>query len=159
MLGRKIRDFSREYWDGVFRHFIDEYAAGRTPNPDVLCNREIKFKQFLDAARELGAERIATGHYARVGREGNAFRLLRALSRLIAPRSGQIVLDGKDLHRLPAKEVARVLGLLPQSPIAPEGIVVSDLVGRGRHPHQPLPPEERGTAAAHGGPAGQRRGA
>ncbi|MFD1859952.1 ABC transporter ATP-binding protein [Aeromicrobium camelliae] len=62
--------------------------------------------------------------------------LLRAMSRLMAPSSGQVVLDGKDLHRLPTKEVARTLGLLPQSPIAPEGIAVADLVGRGRHPHQ-----------------------
>ena len=50
----QFRDFSREYWDGVFAHFIEEYAAGRTPNPDVLCNREIKFKHFLDAAHALG---------------------------------------------------------------------------------------------------------
>ena len=77
----RFRDFSREYWDGVFRHFLDEYAAGRTPNPDVLCNREIKFKHFLDAARELGAEAIATGHYARVDAQGGMYRLLRALDR------------------------------------------------------------------------------
>ena len=77
----RFRDFSREYWDGVFRHFLDEYAAGRTPNPDVLCNREIKFKHFLDAARELGAEAIATGHYARVDHDGHVFRLLRAADR------------------------------------------------------------------------------
>jgi tRNA-specific 2-thiouridylase len=77
----RFRDFAREYWDGVFRHFLDEYAAGRTPNPDVLCNREIKFRHFLDAARELGAEAIATGHYARVDRRHGAFRLLRALDR------------------------------------------------------------------------------
>jgi iron complex transport system ATP-binding protein len=64
--------------------------------------------------------------------------LLRAMSRLLAPKSGQVLLDGKDLHRLPTKEVARTLGLLPQSPIAPEGIVVGDLVSRGRHPHQRL---------------------
>ena len=77
----RFRDFSREYWDGVFRHFLDEYAAGRTPNPDVLCNREIKFKHFLDAARELGADAIATGHYARVDHDGRVFRLLRAVDR------------------------------------------------------------------------------
>ena len=64
--------------------------------------------------------------------------LLRALARLIAPRSGQVILDGKALHSRPSKEVARMLGLLPQSPIAPEGIAVADLVGRGRHPHQKL---------------------
>ncbi len=64
--------------------------------------------------------------------------LLRALARLISPKSGQVVLDGKALHTRPSKEIARTLGLLPQSPIAPEGIVVADLVGRGRHPHQKL---------------------
>ncbi|MET7501497.1 ABC transporter ATP-binding protein [Streptomyces microflavus] len=62
--------------------------------------------------------------------------LLRSMSRLLAPREGRVVLDGKEVHRLPAKELARTLGLLPQSPVAPEGITVSDLVGRGRHPHQ-----------------------
>ena len=64
--------------------------------------------------------------------------LLRALARLIPPRAGQVVLDGKALHGRPTKEIARTLGLLPQSPIAPEGIAVADLVGRGRHPHQKL---------------------
>jgi iron complex transport system ATP-binding protein len=62
--------------------------------------------------------------------------LLRSMSRLLAPRVGHVLLDGKEVHRLPSKELARTLGLLPQSPIAPEGITVSDLVGRGRHPHQ-----------------------
>jgi len=64
--------------------------------------------------------------------------LLRALARLITPSEGQVVLDGKALHSRPSKEVARTLGLLPQSPVAPEGIAVADLVGRGRHPHQKL---------------------
>ncbi len=76
-----FRDFSRQYWDGVFAHFIDEYAAGRTPNPDVLCNREIKFKHFLDAAHELGAEAVATGHYARIDQHDGVWRLLRAIDR------------------------------------------------------------------------------
>ncbi|MGM0516946.1 MAG: tRNA 2-thiouridine(34) synthase MnmA [Pseudomonadota bacterium] len=58
-------NFSSEYWDRVFAHFLAEYQAGRTPNPDILCNREIKFRAFLDHARELGADAIATGHYAR----------------------------------------------------------------------------------------------
>jgi len=62
--------------------------------------------------------------------------LLRSLSRLLAPRRGRVVLDGREVHRMPAKELARTLGLLPQSPIAPEGITVLDLVCRGRHPHQ-----------------------
>ena len=64
--------------------------------------------------------------------------LLRALARLLPPRTGRVLLDGKELHARPSKEVARTLGLLPQSPIAPEGIAVADLVGRGRHPHQKL---------------------
>ena len=58
-------NFAAEYWDNVFEHFVQEYRAGRTPNPDILCNREIKFKAFLDYATELGADLIATGHYAR----------------------------------------------------------------------------------------------
>lgn len=62
--------------------------------------------------------------------------LLRSFARLLSPTAGQIVLDGKSVHTRPSKEVARILGLLPQSPIAPEGIAVADLVGRGRHPHQ-----------------------
>ena len=64
--------------------------------------------------------------------------LLRALARLISPKEGQIVLDGTALASRPSKEIARVVGLLPQSPVAPEGIAVADLVGRGRHPHQKL---------------------
>ncbi|MFJ7239256.1 ABC transporter ATP-binding protein [Streptomyces olivaceus] len=62
--------------------------------------------------------------------------LLRSMSRLLAPRAGRVVLDGREVHRTPAKELARTLGLLPQSPVTPEGITVLDLVGRGRHPHQ-----------------------
>ncbi|MDQ3288573.1 MAG: tRNA 2-thiouridine(34) synthase MnmA [Pseudomonadota bacterium] len=76
-----FRDFSREYWDGVFSHFLAEYAAGRTPNPDVLCNREIKFRHFLDAAREHGAQFIATGHYARIMPHRGGHALLRAADR------------------------------------------------------------------------------
>jgi iron complex transport system ATP-binding protein len=64
--------------------------------------------------------------------------LLRALVRLLAPRHGHVLLDGHDIHRLRGKELARHVGLLPQSPIAPEGITVGDLVGRGRHPHQSI---------------------
>jgi len=64
--------------------------------------------------------------------------LLRAMSRLLSPRRGQVLLDGKSIHRTSPRELARTLGLLPQSPIAPEGITVADLVSRGRHPHQSL---------------------
>ncbi len=103
-----FRDFSSEYWAGVFEHFLAEYAAGRTPNPDVLCNREIKFKHFLDAARDLGAERIATGHYARVARVDGRHRLLRGVDR------------GKDqsyfLHQLGQAQLASTLFPLGELP-------------------------------------------
>ena len=79
-LGIPFRDtnFAAEYRDLVFAHFLDEYRAGRTPNPDVLCNREIKFGSFLAVARAAGAEKIATGHYARVVRGEGRWKLLRA---------------------------------------------------------------------------------
>ena len=70
-------NFAAEYWDNVFEHFLQEYRAGRTPNPDVMCNREIKFKAFLDYARQLGADRIATGHYARLDSQDSQVRLLK----------------------------------------------------------------------------------
>ncbi|MEM6988801.1 MAG: tRNA 2-thiouridine(34) synthase MnmA [Pseudomonadota bacterium] len=70
-------NFADEYWDRVFSHFLSEYKAGRTPNPDVLCNREIKFKAFLDHALARGAEAIATGHYAQRGTVDSAPALLR----------------------------------------------------------------------------------
>ena len=72
-------NFAAEYWDNVFEHFLSEYKAGRTPNPDILCNKEIKFKAFLDYAKLLGADFIATGHYVRrAERDGHAC-LLRGL--------------------------------------------------------------------------------
>ncbi len=71
-------DFSEEYMDKVFRLFVDEYEKGRTPNPDVLCNREIKFGPFAEYARKMGADYIATGHYCRISHEGARDYLLRA---------------------------------------------------------------------------------
>ena len=72
-------NFASEYWDNVFEHFLEEYKAGRTPNPDILCNREIKFKVFMEYARMLGGELIATGHYVRrADRDGHA-HLLKGL--------------------------------------------------------------------------------
>ncbi|MEM9605079.1 MAG: tRNA 2-thiouridine(34) synthase MnmA [Pseudomonadota bacterium] len=72
-------NFADEYWDRVFSHFLAEYGAGRTPNPDVLCNREIKFKAFLDHALARGADAIATGHYARHATRDGAPALLRGV--------------------------------------------------------------------------------
>lgn len=78
-LGIKLHtaNFSAEYWDNVFQHFLHEYGAGRTPNPDVLCNREIKFKAFLEYATELGADFIATGHYVQKQTAGSETYLLK----------------------------------------------------------------------------------
>ena len=70
-------NFAHEYWHNVFQHCLDEFAAGRTPNPDVLCNREIKFKALLDYALEKGADYLATGHYARVTENNGEFQLLK----------------------------------------------------------------------------------
>ncbi len=105
-------NFSAEYKERVFAEFLREYQAGRTPNPDVLCNAEIKFKAFLDHALALGAERIATGHYARVRRGAAGVQLLRGLD------------PGKDqsyfLHRLQQHQLERVMfpvGELPKSQV------------------------------------------
>ncbi|HHV7358233.1 TPA: tRNA 2-thiouridine(34) synthase MnmA [Morganella morganii] len=73
-------NFAAEYWDNVFAHFLEEYKAGRTPNPDILCNKEIKFKAFLEyAAEDLGADYIATGHYVRRRDINGTTQLLRGL--------------------------------------------------------------------------------
>ena len=72
-------NFAAEYWDNVFAHFLSEYQAGRTPNPDILCNREIKFNVFAEYARILGADWIATGHYARLDRQEGKVRLCKAV--------------------------------------------------------------------------------
>jgi tRNA-specific 2-thiouridylase len=95
-------NFAAEYWDNVFETFLAEYAAGRTPNPDVLCNREIKFKQFADYALTLGADFIATGHYVRGRRsEDGSFQLLKGVD------------DGKDqsyfLQGVPLESLGRCL--------------------------------------------------
>ena len=76
-IGLRTVNFATEYWDHVFEYFLKDYKAGRTPNPDIMCNKEIKFKAFLDFAIELGADFIATGHYARIGRDNGAVQLLK----------------------------------------------------------------------------------
>lgn len=72
-------DLSSDYWDKVFKNFLSEYKSGRTPNPDVLCNQEIKFKAFLEHAENLGANKIATGHYARIHEQNSSYQLLKGL--------------------------------------------------------------------------------
>lgn len=72
-------NFEKQYWDKVFTYFLDEYKAGRTPNPDVMCNKEIKFKAFLDHAMGLGADYLATGHYARVSEIDGQAQMLRGV--------------------------------------------------------------------------------
>ncbi len=72
-------DLSTEYWESVFRLFLQDYSNGLTPNPDILCNQEIKFRAFMDQALNLGADKIATGHYARIDQTQNQFRLLKGL--------------------------------------------------------------------------------
>lgn len=74
-------NFEKEYWDKVFTYFLDEYKLGRTPNPDVMCNKEIKFKAFLEHAESLGADFVATGHYARVETLDNEVKMLRGVDR------------------------------------------------------------------------------
>jgi tRNA-specific 2-thiouridylase len=103
VLGIEIEhvNFAAEYKDRVFAEFLREYAAGRTPNPDVLCNAEIKFKAFLDHALRLGAEKIATGHYARVRVRDGAFELLKGLD----PAKDQSYF----LHRLNQAQLAKTL--------------------------------------------------
>ena len=71
-------NFSSEYWDSVFSHFLDEYQSGRTPNPDILCNKEIKFRAFLDYAQTLGAHYIATGHYADIKTSAQGYHLMQS---------------------------------------------------------------------------------
>ncbi|SEM31568.1 tRNA-specific 2-thiouridylase [Mesobacillus persicus] len=70
-------NFEKQYWDKVFTYFLDEYKAGRTPNPDVMCNKEIKFKAFLEHALNLGADYLATGHYAQVEYRDGEYKMLR----------------------------------------------------------------------------------
>ena len=94
-------NFEKEYWDKVFTYFLDEYKAGRTPNPDVVCNKEIKFKAFLEHALALGADYVATGHYARVEHIDGHVRMLRGVDR------------GKDqtyfLNQLTEAQLSRVM--------------------------------------------------
>ncbi|MFC2948445.1 tRNA 2-thiouridine(34) synthase MnmA [Virgibacillus sediminis] len=105
-------NFEKQYWDKVFTYFLDEYKAGRTPNPDVMCNKEIKFKAFLDHALSLGADYLATGHYAQVREKDGHVEMLRGVD------------DNKDqtyfLNQLSEEVLSKVmfpLGHLPKSKV------------------------------------------
>lgn len=105
-------NFEKQYWDKVFTYFLDEYKAGRTPNPDVMCNKEIKFKAFLEHALTLGADYLATGHYAQVEYREGEYKMLRGVD------------DNKDqtyfLNQLGQAQLSKVmfpLGHLPKSEV------------------------------------------
>jgi tRNA-uridine 2-sulfurtransferase len=114
-------NFAAEYKDRVFADFLREYSAGRTPNPDVLCNAEIKFKAFLDHAMRLGAEKIATGHYAKVDEKEGRYRLLRGndagkdqsyfLHRLNQFQLSKTLFPVGHLHKDAVRAIAREAGL------------------------------------------------
>jgi tRNA-specific 2-thiouridylase len=116
-------NFAAEYRDRVFAEFLHEYKAGRTPNPDVLCNAEIKFKAFLDHAMRLGADRIATGHYARVRYQPitQRFELLKGLDpskdqsyflhRLNQSQLSQAIFPIGDLHKSEVRRIAELVSM------------------------------------------------
>jgi tRNA-specific 2-thiouridylase len=123
VLGIEIEhvNFAAEYRDRVFAEFLREYQAGRTPNPDVLCNAEIKFKAFLDHAMRLGASRIATGHYARVRERDGLFELLKGLDpakdqsyflhRLNQAQLSKTLFPLGELHKTEVRRLAAEIGL------------------------------------------------
>ena len=114
-------NFVKEYWDRVFSHFLEEYRAGRTPNPDVLCNKEIKFKAFLDFALKAGSDGLATGHYARLRRGESGTELLRAadlgkdqtyfLAALSQEQISRAMFPIGHLQKSELREIARRAGL------------------------------------------------
>ena len=125
VLGIEIEhvNFAADYKDRVFSEFVREYQAGRTPNPDILCNAEIKFKSFLDHAMRLGAEKIATGHYARVRHNmvSGLFELLKGLDpskdqsyflhRLNQAQLSKTLFPVGELHKTEVRRIAEVIGL------------------------------------------------
>lgn len=115
-------NFEKEYWDRVFTYFIDEYKKGRTPNPDVLCNKEIKFRAFTDYAHQLGADYVAMGHYADLHRdEDGNMHLMRAtdqnkdqtyfLSQLDHDQLGHVIFPLAKYTKPEVREIARQAGL------------------------------------------------
>ncbi|MCJ7841779.1 tRNA 2-thiouridine(34) synthase MnmA [Lederbergia sp. NSJ-179] len=118
-------NFEKEYWDKVFTYFLDEYKAGRTPNPDVICNKEIKFKAFLEHAMNLGADYLATGHYARVDHSGEEVKMLRGvdenkdqtyfLNQLSQKQLEKVMFPLGGLHKKEVREIAQSAGLATAS--------------------------------------------
>ena len=114
-------NFAKEYKDRVFADFLREYSAGRTPNPDVLCNAEIKFRAFLDHAMAMGAEKIATGHYARVREVDGKTQLLRGLDetkdqsyflhRLTQEQISKAIFPVGELRKTQVRKIAEEIGL------------------------------------------------
>jgi tRNA-specific 2-thiouridylase len=114
-------NFASEYKDRVFAEFLREYSAGRTPNPDVLCNAEIKFKAFLDHAMSLGAEAIATGHYAKTAKVGDEVHLLKAIDetkdqsyflyRLNQQQLKHVIFPLGGIRKTVIREIAQKIGL------------------------------------------------
>ena len=115
-------NFEKEYWDRVFTYFLDEYKKGRTPNPDVICNKEIKFKAFLDYALDLGADYIATGHYAQLNRDADGhMHLMRSvdtnkdqtyfLSQLSTEQLDRVMFPIGDITKPEVRQLAEEAGL------------------------------------------------
>ena len=114
-------NFEKEYWDKVFTYFLDEYRSGRTPNPDVMCNKEIKFKAFMDYALSIGADYVATGHYARIRKTNGKVELLRGvdpnkdqtyfLNQLSADVLKKVLFPLGHLHKSEVRKIAKEHGL------------------------------------------------
>ena len=114
-------NFEKQYWNKVFTYFLDEYKAGRTPNPDVMCNKEIKFKAFLEHAMNLGADYLATGHYARVEFRDGEYKMLRGidenkdqtyfLNQLSQEQISKVMFPIGDIKKSKVREIALEAGL------------------------------------------------
>ncbi|MFZ3588275.1 tRNA 2-thiouridine(34) synthase MnmA [Bacillus sp. DJP31] len=114
-------NFEKQYWEKVFTYFLDEYKGGRTPNPDVMCNKEIKFKAFLEHALDLGADYLATGHYAKVCFQDGEYKMLRALdqnkdqtyflNQLGQDQLSKVMFPLGDLPKPEVREIAKRAGL------------------------------------------------
>lgn len=114
-------NFEKQYWDKVFTYFLEEYKAGRTPNPDVMCNKEIKFKAFLEHAMKLGADYLATGHYARVEYRDGEYKMLRGvdenkdqtyfLNQLTQSQLEKVMFPIGDIEKAKVREIAKEANL------------------------------------------------